>query len=171
MSALRGALLAALVVVAVTLQAAVFRYVAVDGVAPNLALVLVVVAAFTRGSQFAAVLGFFTGLLLDVAPPADHVAGRWALALVLVGYLAGRVRGDAQRSRPTALLIVGLCSFVGTSVFALSGMVLGDDAWSVGAIVRVVLIGSVVDVVLALLVLPLLTHALDRLRPPRLAYR
>ena len=42
-------------------------------------------------------LGFAAGLLLDLAPPADHVAGRWALALVLVGYLAGRVRQDVRR--------------------------------------------------------------------------
>ena len=32
------------------------------------------------------------GLLLDLAPPADHVVGRWALALIVVGYVAGRMR-------------------------------------------------------------------------------
>jgi hypothetical protein len=32
-----------------------------------------------------AVLGFVAGLLLDLVPPADHEAGRWALALVVVG--------------------------------------------------------------------------------------
>ena len=56
-------------------------------------------AALVRGPQFAAVLGFFAGLLLDLAPPADHVAGRWALALVVVGYVAGRMRQDARARR------------------------------------------------------------------------
>ncbi len=39
------------------------------------------------------------GLLLDLAPPADHVAGRWALALLLAGYVAGRVRQDTTGRR------------------------------------------------------------------------
>ena len=95
MSGVRAAALAVLVCVAVVAQVVVFRHVAIDGVVPDLALVLVVVAAIDRGPQFAAVLGFAAGLLLDLAPPADHVAGRWALALVLVGV-------DARtRTRPT----------------------------------------------------------------------
>ena len=68
---------------------------------PNLCLLVVVAAALTRGPQFAAVLGFGAGLALDLAPPADHIAGRWALALVVVGYVAGRVTpGRTGRPRP-----------------------------------------------------------------------
>ena len=66
---------------------------------PNLCLLVVVAAALTVEAPFALLLGFTAGLTLDLAPPADHVAGRWALALVLVGYLAGRVRlleGDGR---------------------------------------------------------------------------
>ena len=99
-----------------------FRYVAINGVVPDLALILVVVAAIDRGPQFGALLGFGAGLLLDLAPPADHVAGRWALALVVVGYLAGRVRQDARSSTLTAVLVVGAASFVGTSLYAFSGV-------------------------------------------------
>ena len=66
---------------------------------PNLVLLVVVAAALTRGPQFAAVLGFVAGVLLDLAPPADHIAGRWALALVVVGYVAGRVRQDVRADR------------------------------------------------------------------------
>ena len=80
---------------AVVLQVAVFSALSFEGVVPNLALLVVVAAALVRGPEFAAVLGFLGGLAIDLAPPADHVAGRWALALVVVGYLAGRVRHDA----------------------------------------------------------------------------
>ena len=79
---------------------------------------------WSAGPEFAAVLGFFGGLAIDLAPPADHVAGRWALALVVVGYLAGRVRQDAGTSAIAAVVTVAASSFVGTSVFALSGMLL-----------------------------------------------
>ena len=69
-------------------------------------------------------LGFFGGLLIDLAPPADHVAGRWALALMVVGYLAGQVRPEAGRSALAALATVAAASFVGTSIFALSGLLI-----------------------------------------------
>jgi rod shape-determining protein MreD len=168
MTLVRGAFLGALVIAAVTLQAAVFRFLAVDGVVPNLALLVVVVAAFARGSQFGAVVGFGAGLLMDVAPPADHLAGRWALALVVVGYLAGRVRTDARNSSLAALLTVAACSFVGTSIYALTGLVLHDDALTTGAMLRVIGIGVLWDVLLTPLVLPLLLVVFQRLRPPQL---
>ena len=170
MSVLRAAALSLLVLVAVTLQVAVFRYVAVQGVVPNLALVVVVAAALVRGPQFAATLGLGAGLVLDLAPPADHVAGRWALALVVAGYLAGRVRQDARSSVLAALVTVGACSFVGTSLYALSGMVLHDAALPAGQMLQVVAISVVWDVLVAPLVLPLVTAALRRLRPPQMAY-
>ena len=70
-------------------QVSLFPHLAWQGIVPNLCLLVVVGAALTRGPQFAALLGFVAGVALDLAPPADHVAGRWALALVVVGYLAG----------------------------------------------------------------------------------
>lgn len=168
MSLVRGAALALVVLLAVTLQVAVLRYVAVDGVVPNLALLLVVFAAFSRGPQFAAVLGLAAGIVLDLAPPADHVAGRWALALVVVGYLAGRVRRDARSSWPAALVAVAGCSFVGTSLYALSGLVLGDGSMSTGRMLAVIGISVVWDVLVTPLLMPPVCAMLRRLRPPRI---
>src|SRR3954466_10595093 len=132
MSVLRALGLTAVVLLAVVLQVAVFSVMSFDGVVPNLALLVVVAAALVRGPEFAAVLGFLGGLAIDLAPPTDHVAGRWALALVVVGYLAGRVRQDAGTSALSAVVTVAACSFVGTSIFALSGMLLSDPAIPVG---------------------------------------
>jgi rod shape-determining protein MreD len=167
MSALRAAALGALVCLAVVAQVVVFRYVAIDGVVPDLALVLVVVAAIDRGPQFAAVLGFGAGMLLDLAPPADHIAGRWALALVLVGYLAGRVRQDARSSTLTAVLVVGAASFVGTSVYAFSGVLLHDGALPVDQMLRIIVTSVLWDLLLAPLLVPVLLWLLGTVRPPR----
>jgi rod shape-determining protein MreD len=158
-TAVRGAALAALVCAAVVAQAVVFRYVAIDGVVPDVALVLVVVAAIDRGPEFGALLGFAAGLLVDLAPPADHVAGRWALALVVVGYLAGRVRQDARSSVVGAVLVVGAASFVGTSLYALSGVVIGDGAVSIDQTLQVIVTSVLWDVLLAPLLVPLLLRA------------
>ena len=103
----------AAVVVALVVQVTLFPHVAWHGIVPNLCLLVVVAAALTVEAPFALVLGFVAGLTLDLAPPADHVAGRWALALTIAAFLAARVRQDVK---PTALAVVGTvaaASFVG----------------------------------------------------------
>jgi rod shape-determining protein MreD len=116
------------------------------------------------------VLGFLGGLVVDLAPPADHVAGRWALALVVVGYLAGRVRHDAGSSALAAVLTVAACSFVGTSVFALSGMVLDDPGVAVGDALKVIPIAVVYDVLVTPFVLPVTMRLFRRMQPHEVAY-
>ena len=154
MNLLRAAVAALAVCVAVVLQVSVFPHLAWDGIVPDLCLLVVVGAALARGPHFAAVLGFAAGVVLDLAPPADHLAGRWALALVLVGYVAGRVRQDARPNASTVVVTVAASSFVGTSVFALSGLFLGDSSASVGDLLQVALVALVLDTVAALLVVP-----------------
>jgi rod shape-determining protein MreD len=165
MRSLRVAVAAALVVVALVLQVAVFPHVAWEGIVPNFCLLVVVAAALVRGPAFAATLGFAAGLLLDLAPPADHVAGRWALALVAVGYVAGLMRQDTRTPVTTVVATVAVSSFVGTSVFALSGLVLGDAVVGSGDLVRVLLVSLLWDVLLTPLVLPGVMRLLTRLEP------
>ncbi|HET6166336.1 MAG TPA: rod shape-determining protein MreD [Marmoricola sp.] len=166
---MRGAALAALTCLAVVVQTVVLRYVAIDGVVPDLVLVLVVVAAIDRGPQFGAQLGFGAGLLLDLAPPADHAAGRWALAFVVVGYLAGRVRQDARSSTLTAVLVVGAASFVATSIFAFSGFALDDASLPVDQTLQVIVTGVLWDLLLAPVLVPALLWTLANLRAPERA--
>ncbi|WP_341230791.1 rod shape-determining protein MreD [Nocardioides salarius] len=153
------------VALALVLQVSVFGPLAWEGVVPNLCLLVVVAAALTRGPQFAMVLGFGAGLLLDLAPPADHVAGRWALALLLVGYLVGRVRPESRPTATTVVATVAGASFVGTSVFALSGVVLSDPVVGVGETLSVLAVSLVWDVLLTPFVLPPLMALFRRLEP------
>lgn len=152
---------------ALVLQVSLFPHLAWHGIVPNLCLLVVVGAALTRGPQFAAVLGFTAGVLLDLAPPADHVAGRWALALVIVGYLAGRVRQDVRPTATAVVVTVAASSFVGTSVFALSGLLLRDPALSVPDLLQVILVAVVWDIVLTPFVLPPVMRMFHRLQPAR----
>ncbi len=151
--------------VAAVLQTTLFAHLSWHGVVPNLVLLVVVACGLTTSPTQAMVLGFSGGLLLDLVPPADHVAGRWALAMTLVAFVVSSVRPDV---RPTALGVVGTVaasSFVGCSVFALSGLLLGDVSVSVGEVLSVILIGVVWDVVATPLVLPGLMKLLNRLDP------
>jgi rod shape-determining protein MreD len=169
-AAVRALVLTVVVVAAVVLQVSVFPYLSYDGVAPNLALLVVVAAALVRGPEFAAMLGFLAGLAVDVAPPADHIAGRWALALVVVGYLAGRVRQDAGTSAMAAIITVAASSFVGTSIYALSGMLLHDPALPVAEALRVIPVAVVYDILLTPFVLPLVMRLFRKIEPHQVAF-
>ena len=162
-------LLAALVatVLAFLVQVTVLPHVAWGGVVPGVVLLVVVGAALATDTRFATLFGCCAGLLLDVAPPGDHVAGRWALALLLVGYVVGRLSHDhqpvpagpldalqaRQTRRPPLPLVVAAAaggSFVGTSVFAFTGMLFGEPS-SIGALLGVVLRALVLDTVAGVL--------------------
>jgi rod shape-determining protein MreD len=170
MTLVRGVLAVVVVTFAVVLQVSLFPHLAWRGVVPNLALLVVVGAALVRGAQFAAVLGFVAGVLIDLAPPADHVAGRWALALVVVGYLAGRIRQDMKPNAWAVVGAVAASSFVGTSVFALSGLLLRDPVVPVSETLEVILVAVVWDVLLTPFVLPPVMGMFRRLEPARVAY-
>ncbi|VXB85528.1 rod shape-determining protein MreD [Nocardioides sp. AX2bis] len=167
MSAVRVLAAAAAVLLAALLQVSVLSQVAWHGVVPNLVLLVVVAAGLVRGASFAMVLGLAAGLLLDLAPPADHVAGRWALALVLVGLVAGQVNREARGSAGAVVATVAVCSLLGTTVFALTGALLGDPITSVGSVLGVVGLALLLDVVLTPLVLPPLMAMFRRLEPAR----
>lgn len=165
MTSARSFAVAAMVLAALVLQVGVFPEIAINGVVPDVVLLVVVALALARGPEYAAVVGFFAGLLLDLAPPADHTAGRWALALVVVGYLAGLARRDARWSTTATIVVVAAGSFVGTSLFALSGLVLRDPGVSIDAVVQVLPVAVVYDLLLMPFVVPVVLAVMRRLEP------
>jgi rod shape-determining protein MreD len=166
---IRWAALVLMCLLALLLQTSLFDAFAWDGVVPDLVLLVVVAAGLVEGGQLAMILGFVAGLLLDLAPPADHLAGRWALALLVVGYVAGRVRQYGDRLTPlTAVATAAGCSFVGTSVFALTGVILHDHPGDFGRMLSVIGIALVWDAVAAVFVLPAVMAVLHRLEDDRI---
>jgi rod shape-determining protein MreD len=161
--------MAALLAVSVglVLQASVFSHFAVQGVVPDLVLLVVVAAGLAYGSELGLVLGFGAGLLLDLAPPADHYAGRWALALMAVGYAAGRLAASGRPRVTQWLPVAAAASFIGTSMFALTGLLLRDPAVGVGELLRVEVVALCWDVALALVVVPLTLGLFAKVEPDR----
>jgi len=161
----RGAIIAVLIVATVTLQVSVFSHFSINGVVPDLALLVVIAAALVRGPNYAALVGFAAGLVLDLAPPADHTAGRWALSFVLVGYLTGLAKADSDTTVPGTLLMVAAGAFIGTSVFALTGLVLREPGVDVASALEVLPVAVGYDVLLTPLVIPLVLLLFRRLEP------
>jgi rod shape-determining protein MreD len=165
--ALRIGLAVLLVMIAVTVQMSVLPHVAVAGVSCDLVLVVVVGLALSRGPEFGAVTGFIGGLLLDVAPPADHTAGRWALALALAGYVAGLMRRETSAGPVGVAVTVVLCAALSLGVFAATGSFLHDPSvdWSAFGVRLGIAAGY--DVVAAILVIPVVMWMLRRVGPAR----
>ena len=153
--------------VALVLQASVFSHLAVQGVVPDLVLLVVIAAGLAYGSELGLVLGFGAGLLLDLAPPADHYAGRWALALLVAGYVAGRLATSGRPRVGQWLPVAAAAAFVGTSVFALTGLLLADPAVGVGELLRVEVMALCWDVALAMVVVPLTIGLFAKVEPDR----
>ena len=161
---IRAAVAVVAIAVALVLQVSVFPYLAWHGIVPNLCLLVVVGAALTINAPAAMVLGFVAGVALDLVPPADHVAGRWALALTVVAFLAARVRQDVRPTATAVVATVAAASFIGTSIFALSGIVLGESG-AVPDLLQVIAVAVLWDVLLTPLVLAPLMTLFGRLDP------
>ncbi|WP_030911577.1 rod shape-determining protein MreD [Streptomyces sp. NRRL F-5126] len=121
---------AALVIVALVLQVSVLARLHLPGAVPDLMLLVVLALAFVYGHVGGALIGFFAGLLTDLAPPADHAAGRYALVLCVIGYLAGLVKPEKGQMRSAlAPMLAVLCAALGsTLLYAGVGALVGDTA-------------------------------------------
>ncbi|MEU4512973.1 rod shape-determining protein MreD [Nonomuraea wenchangensis] len=126
------------------------------GGAPDLVLLAVVGAALARGAVPGAVLGFFAGLVVDIAPPGAHLVGQYAFVLALVGYVAGRGAGGPVT---TVVLCVLLAPLLAVGV----NMLIGDSRVTLAT-----LTGEVpVTIVYTLLVSPVVIWLATRGGEPR----
>lgn len=137
-----------LVVVTVLLvQLAVLTRVRVFGVMPEVMLLLAIAGGMSGGPTTGAVLGFGSGMALDLF--LQTPMGLSALVFSLVGYVVGLVQATILR---TAWWIPMLTAFVasvaGVTLFAVVGEVVGGDNMVTA---RLVLIAAVVGVANALL--------------------
>ncbi|KIF74417.1 rod shape-determining protein MreD [Streptomyces sp. 150FB] len=147
----------ALVVVALVIQVSVLSRLQLPGAVPDLMLLVVLALAFVYGHVSGALIGFGAGLLTDLAPPADHAAGRYALVLCVIGYLAGLARPEKGQLR-TALgpmaVVVG-AALGSTLLYAGVGALVGDTAARHVGLVGLLLTAAVYDLLLAPFCVPL----------------
>ena len=84
-----------------------------------------------------------------------------------MGYVAGRVRAESSPTATTVVGTVAASSFVGTSLFAITGLLVGDLSVGVGELLLVIGVAVLWDVVLTPFVLPPLMGLFRRLEPAR----
>ncbi|MEV0962331.1 MULTISPECIES: rod shape-determining protein MreD [unclassified Streptomyces] len=154
----RMLLSATLVVVALVVQVTVLARLQLPGAVPDLLLLTVVALALVYGHTSGALIGFGAGLLADLAPPADHAAGRYALVLCVIGYLVGLARPENGRlTSATGPMVVVVAAAVGsTLLYALVGALVGDTAARHVGLGSLLFTAALYDLLLAPFTVPLI---------------
>ena len=147
---------APLVVVALVIQVSVLARLHLPGAVPDLLLLTVLGLAMVYGHVTGALIGFGAGLLADLAPPADHAAGRYALVLCVIGYLAGLAKPENGRLKSaTGPMAVVVAAAIGaTLLYAGVGALVGDTAARHVGLGSLLFTASLYDLLLAPFVVP-----------------
>ncbi|KND29497.1 rod shape-determining protein MreD [Streptomyces acidiscabies] len=145
-----------LVVVALVVQVSVLARLHLPGAVPDLLLLTVLGLAMVYGHTSGALIGFGAGLLADLAPPADHAAGRYALVLSVIGYAAGLIKPETGRLKSaTAPMLVVVASALGsTLLYAAVGGLVGDTSARHVGIGGLLFSAALYDLLLAPFVVP-----------------
>jgi rod shape-determining protein MreD len=149
---LSGSLLtriAVLVVLVVFFQIGVVSEVPVFGVAVDLSPLVVAFVGLLCGSTIGAATGFAIGLLVDLA--LVQTLGLTSLVFTLVGFWCGRLRElrDPQATL-TPLLVGAVASAAATVGYSLVEFLLGVDAPVSFELLRQIVLGVLVNTIVAL---------------------
>lgn len=154
----RTLLSTALVVIALVVQVSVLARLQLPGAVPDLLLLVVLGLALVYGHVAGALIGFGAGLLTDLAPPADHAAGRYAMVLCIIGYLAGLARPENGRLKSAfvPMAVVVAAAIGSTLLYAGVGALVGDTAARHVGLGSLLFTATVYDLLLAPFTVPLI---------------
>jgi rod shape-determining protein MreD len=155
---------AALSIVLVFFQIGVVSEVPVFGVNADLSPLLVAFIGLLCGSMLGAVAGFAIGLLVDLT--LLQTLGLTSLVFTLIGFWCGRLRElrDPQAAL-TPLLVGGAASAVSLIGYSLMEFMLGVDAPVSFELLRQIVLGIVVNTVVALPMWAIVRRALEGALP------
>ncbi|MDT0269175.1 rod shape-determining protein MreD [Streptomyces sp. DSM 44915] len=160
----RTLLAAVLIFVALMAQVTILARLGLPGAVPDLLLLTVLGLALVYGHTGGAWVGFAAGLLADLAPPADHAVGRYALVLCVIGYAAGLTKPEngQHRSATVPMLVVAGGALSSTLLYAGVGALVGDTPARGVGLTSLLLTATLYDLLLAPFVVPLVMAAARR---------
>jgi rod shape-determining protein MreD len=156
--------LAALVAAVVVVQVGIVSEVPVFGVNADVTPLLVAFVGLLCGSMTGAVVGFVVGLLIDLA--LFQTLGLTSLIFTLIGYWAGRLRELRDPQAALTPLLVGAAAAAAALIgYSLMEFMLGVDAPVSLELLRQIVVGIIVDSILAPFVWVIVRRALDSALP------
>jgi rod shape-determining protein MreD len=156
--------IAALAVVVVFFQIGVVSEVPVFGVSVDLSPLLVAFVGLLCGSMVGAVSGFAVGLLVDLA--LMQTLGVSSLIFTVIGYWSGRLRELRDPQAALTPLLVGAAAAAASMIgYSLIEFLLGVDAPVSLELVRQIVLGVVVDTIVALPMWAIVRRSLEGALP------
>lgn len=144
-----SARVAALVIIAVVVQEAVISQVSIFGVNADVTPLVVMSIGLLTGSLPGAIVGFFTGLLVDTL--LVQTLGITSLLYITIGYWCGRLRELRDPSHGLVPLVTGaaVTAFVGIGMTVLQ-FLLGVDSPVSFLLLQQIFISVLVNTLIAL---------------------
>lgn len=153
--------LAAVVVLMLLLQVTVFPHLRIEGVAPDLGLLVAVAVGYHDSAEAGAITGFCAGFAFDLF--LETPVGLHALSYAIVGYAAGVLEGGLLRSpRWMPTLLGALGGLAGGLIFVGVGYLVGVDAVKGTQAITTISIAALYDALLAPFVFLLVVAAIGR---------
>lgn len=121
----RKVILAVLILLTFILQGTIFQTLSIASIAPNLLLILTVSFGFMRGKREGLIMGFFSGLLVDIF--YGNMVGFYALLYMYIGFFNGflyKVFYDEDIKVPMVLVAVSDLAY-GVIVYGLQFLLRG----------------------------------------------
>lgn len=128
-------------------------------VAPDLVMVVTIVAARRLDEDAALLVGFTGGVLADLL--ASSLLGWRALTLTLVAYMALRTRSRLDLSLASGAVVVLILSLAGVLLLAVVGTLFGQATLTEPDALRRIMLVPGYNFLLAFLVQPLVGRALE----------
>ena len=149
------------VLACVVLQTTLFTHLQIDGVAPDVGLVAVLAVAYEDGADTGAVFGFIMGLAIDLFLTTP--LGLSALSFAVTGYAVGVFQQGVVRTTPwLAPILGGIGGLFGGLLFLTAGAIVGQPGFLSFDSLRIVIIASIYDALIAPLVFPVVRRAARR---------
>jgi rod shape-determining protein MreD len=149
------------VLACVVLQTTLFTHLRIDGVAPDVGLVAVLAVAYEDGADTGAIFGFIMGLAIDLFLTTP--LGLSALSFAVTGYAVGVFQSGVVRTTPwLAPILGGIGGLFGGLVFLTAGAIVGQAGFLSFDSLRIVIIASLYDALIAPLVFPVVRPAARR---------
>lgn len=142
------------------IQSAMFRYMALANVMPNLLLILVVSAAYMRGKMTGLLKGLFCGLLVDLT--YGSIIGLYGFIYMIIGYLMGhtnKIYSDDDYTLP--ILFVAVSDFIYGFLYYVLEFLLRGRLNFLYYLVRIIL-PEIVYTVVASIILYKLLHIVNK---------
>lgn len=140
--------IAALAVVTVFFQSGVVSEISLFGVRVDLSPLVVAFVGFLCGSTVGAITGFGVGLLVDLT--LVQTLGLTSLIFTFIGYWAGRLRELRDPQFTLMPLVLGaLAAFTSLAGYAVIEFLLGVDAPVSAELLREIILGTIVDTIVA----------------------